>query len=291
MNDLDQYDEFHIIANCPVCRVPADAWPSGLPKVKWTADGHRDTTEQIELECETCGHEFDVTVRAHKDGWEVFLTDDSSARVILEHFAYDDWIDEVPVETHPKAIFDEAIREWSGLLVAIADRKSGSAGINRMLLVQLFSILEAYLADAVIKLVYDDPRVAAAIIPWHTELKNEQISLARVATEPTLMRDLVVAQLRKTQFHRLGFVNGMLRASIDHQILPKHKGQRDMLLRSVERRHDCAHRNGRDKNGLLSADLTIGYLQNLASHFKDMVVALAARVQEVTAERQREMDF
>jgi rubredoxin len=102
MDDLAQYDEFHIVANCPVCGVPADAWSTGLPKVKWTADGiHGDTTEQIELECETCGYEFEVTVSAHKDGWEVFLTEDPSRKGTLEHFAYDDWIDEVPVELTP----------------------------------------------------------------------------------------------------------------------------------------------------------------------------------------------
>jgi hypothetical protein len=274
MDNLEQYDEFQIVANCQVCGVPADAWPSGLPKVKWTADGiDGDTTDQIELECETCDHDFEVTVRAHMDGWEVFLTDDPSKKGLLEHFAYDDWIDEIPVETHPRAIFDEAIREWSVLLATIADRRSGSAGTHGMLLVQLFSILEAYLADAVIKLAFDEPGVAAAIVQWHPELKDQHISLKRVATEPTLMRDLVIEQLRKTQFHRFEFINGMLRASIDHHMLPTDKGQRDVLLKSVQRRHDCAHRNGRNQDGQVLGDLTVAYLEGLAGQFKHVVAS------------------
>jgi hypothetical protein len=133
-----------------------------------------------------------------------------------------------------------------------------------MLLVQLFSILEAYLADAIIKLAFDEPGVAAAIVEWHPELKDQQISLKRVATEPYLMRDLVIDQLRKTQFHRFEFVNGMLRASFDHHMLPKDKGRRDILLKSVQRRHDCAHRNGRNQDGHVLGDLTVAYLEALA---------------------------
>ncbi|MBY3531245.1 hypothetical protein HFN72_35980, partial [Rhizobium laguerreae] len=211
--DFENNEEYHIVANCPICGVPAEAWPSGLPKVKWTADGfHGETAEQVELECETCDHSFDVTVRAHRDGWEVYLSADPVKKGMLEHLVYDDWIDEIPPESHPRAIFDEAIREWTRLLETIGDKRSGSAGTNRMLLVQLFSILEAYLADAIIKLVSDEPEIAAAIVQWHPELKDEQISLKRVATEPDLVRNVVVAQLRKTQFHRFEFVNGMLRA-------------------------------------------------------------------------------
>ena len=217
-------EEFHVVMRCPTCQHLVEAWPEEVPRADLGAETAHDAeaTTEIELDCETCGESFSATVHAHLGGWEVYLTGDPFHEGTFEHFDYtfDEWINEMEPEPHPRANFEEAIKEWARLLDAIADKRSGSASSNRMLLVQLFSIVEAYLADAIVKLAYDDPSVAAAIIQWHPELKDENVSLKRVATEPNLVRDIVVAQLRKTQFHRFELVNGMLRACLKHHLLP-----------------------------------------------------------------------
>lgn len=286
-------EEFHVVINCPQCGVPCDAWLTDVPRPDLEAETARDAEniEDIDLDCETCGHNFEVTIRAALLAWDAYLTDDPSQAGTVEHidYRYDDWMDEMEPEPHPRAIFDQAIGEWMHLLDEIADKRSGAAGTNRMLLVQLFSILEAYLSDATIKLAHDDPAVARGVVIWHPELKAQQVSLTKVASEPDLVRDVVIARLRKTQFHRFEFVNGMLRAAIGHFLLPKEKTDRDMVLKSVQVRHDCAHRNGRDAEGNIIDTITTQYLSGLAARFMDMVANLATKIDEIDTERRKEM--
>jgi hypothetical protein len=273
-------EEFHVIAYCPQCGWPVDAWLEEVPRAN--PDRYVEATAEVELDCETCGRSFDVTIRTRLNGgWEAFLTEDPSEAATFEHYdyRYDEWINELEPEPHPRAIFNEAIKEWGDLVDDIADKASGSAAVNRMLLVQLFSIVEANLSDAILKLAHDDPSVASAIIQWHPELKGENVSLKRVATEPNLVRDIVVAQLRKTQFHRFQFVDGLLKASLAHDMLPADKDIRDVVMASVQTRHHCVHRNGRDPEGRLVTTLTIDYLVDLAAHLGDIVARLADRIE------------
>ncbi|SJM35824.1 hypothetical protein [Mesorhizobium delmotii] len=282
--------EFHVVAHCPSCGVPADAWLTEVPAPDLTAESASDAiaTGDIEIECETCGNVFPVTITAHLTGWEAHLTDDPKTKAEFEQldYSYDDWLEEMEPEPHPRAIFNQAISDWTSLLHLVGDKRSGAAGINRMLLVQLFSIIEAYLSDAVIKLAFEDRAVAKAIVEWHPDLKVEQVSLTTVASQPNLVRDMVVAQLRKkTQFHRFEFLNGMLRAAIGHRLLPGDKVKRDLILQSVQSRHHCVHRNGRDVDGKILDSVTVDYLDRLARCFMETVERLATAIDEIEAKR------
>ncbi|HMQ92508.1 MAG TPA: hypothetical protein PKA33_15925 [Amaricoccus sp.] len=282
-------EEFHVVMHCPRCGHVVDAWPEEVPVADTSTERASDgeATIEIELDCKTCAESFSATIRAHLGGWEVFLTDDPSQTGTFEHFDYhyDEWIDELEPELHPRGIFDASMQEWRLMLNNISDDRYVSAG-NRMLLVQLFSILEAYLSDAVVNLAHGDQKVVAAIIKWHPELKGANVSLARVAAEPDLARNIVVAQLRKMQFHRFEFVNGMLRAAIGHHLLPGEKAARDLVLKSTRLRHACVHGNGRDQDGKYVAEVTPQYLSVLADHFSDIVTRLAFRIDEGGEKRQ-----
>ncbi|MER9963064.1 hypothetical protein NKJ72_19245 [Mesorhizobium sp. M0045] len=282
--------EFHVVARCPVCGIPAQAWLDEVPTADLSAESASDAiaTSDIEIECETCGNVFPVTITAHLTGWEAHLTDDPKTKAEFEQldYSYDQWLEDMEPEPHPRVIFNQAIGEWLGLLHAVGDKRSGAAGINRMLLVQLFSIIEAYLSDAVIKLAFEDRVVAKAMVEWHPDLKVEQVSLMTVASQPNLVRDVVVAQLRKkTQFHRFEFLNGMLRAAIGHHLLPNDKVKRDLILQSVQGRHHCVHRNGRDLDGKILDSVTVDYLSRLARCFMETVERLATAINEIEAKR------
>lgn len=276
-------EEFHVMMDCPQCGHPVGSWLEEVPTADLSAENASDAemTEEVEMDCETCGESFSATIRAHWGGWEVFLTDDPSKTGTFDHYDYnyDEWIDDLEPEAQPRAIFDQAITDWRKLVHGIADKQSGSAAVNRMLLVQLFSIVEAYLADAIIKLAHDDEGVASAIIQWHPDLKEEIVSLRRVAREPHLVRDIAVAQLKKTQFHRFELVDGMLKASLAHDMLPADDAARAIVMKSIQTRHHCVHRNGRDPDGELVTTLTVDYLVDLAAHLADIVARLAYRIE------------
>ncbi|WP_201409911.1 hypothetical protein [Mesorhizobium sp. J8] len=283
--------EFHVLIRCPSCGSLAEAWLDEVPTADLTSDSAADAaaTGEIEIECETCGNEIPVTITADLAGWQAHLTEDPDAKVEIERLdysSYDDWLEELQPEPHPRAIFTQAIGEWTSLLHTIGDKRSGVSGINRMLLVQLFSIVEAYLSDAVIKLAFENPAVAKAIVTWHPDLKGERVSLPKVASQPNLVRDTVVDQLRKkTQFHRFEFLNSMLRVAIGHHLLPSDKAERDLVLQSVQNRHYCVHRNGRDVDGNILGGVTVDYLSRLSRSFTAIVEGLAKAIKEIEVQR------
>ena len=275
---IDQ--EILIMAHCPRCGVPAEYWTIELPIAGQTADAADDAgaTEVYDFECERCGYEFSVTVRADLAGWVAFLTEDPSEEVLIEHYTFDGWIDDIDPMPHPYTNFQESMGEWQGLVKTIGDKDKAASAANRMLLTQLFSILEAYLADAIIKLSHEVPSVSAAIIEWHPELKKQQVSLKSLANEPNLARDIVVAKLKKTQFHRFEFINGLLKASMQHNFLPSDKTRRDLVMESIKLRHDCVHRNGRDEEGNVPEGPSLEYLNRVSRCFVDIADALAKSI-------------
>ncbi|UVK53050.1 hypothetical protein DBIPINDM_006501 [Mesorhizobium sp. AR02] len=274
--------DFHVTVKCPSCKMPAEGWLDEVPSADLTAETTSDAivSSEVEIECKTCGSEIPITVTAHLTGWEAYLTDDPSTKVEIEppDYSYDDWLGDLEPEPHPREIFDAAIGEWFNLL-RMGNRTTGTAGINRMLLVQLFSILEAYLSDAVIKLASEYAIVAAAIVEKHPELKKQNVSLIK-ASEPGFVRATVIAQLRQTQFHRFEFLHAIILKAIGHHLLPSDKVKRDRILVSVQNRHHCVHRNGRDATGNVLEGITIGYLTDLAEVFMQMVADLAAAIDE-----------
>ncbi len=194
--------------------------------------------------------------------------------VSVDHLDHgdDDWLEDLEPEPHPVGNYNTAVAEWRRFLRDLGDE--GCSGINRMLLVQLFSALEAYLSDAVISLVHRNDGVLNAIVAWHEELKDEKVSLLAVAKNPNLVRDILIAKLRRTQFHRFEHVNGMLRASLNHHLLPSRKEDRDFILQSVKFRHACVHKNGNDDDGKPIEGITFDYLRRLEAIFTAMVEKL-----------------
>lgn len=45
-------------------------------------------------------------------------------------------------------------------------------------------------------------------------------------------------------------------------------------MKSIDKRHDCVHRNGNTKAGVLHADITREYLEKIGGLFQDMAKTL-----------------
>lgn len=56
-------------------------------------------------------------------------------------------------------------------------------------------------------------------------------------------------------------------------------------MKSVDKRHDCVHRNGVDKEGNTHDDLTDDYLQKLGDIFSDMADALDNAIRDKKVKR------
>lgn len=278
-------EEFRITAHCPTCGTPCETWLTEVPSADLTAETAHDgeSTEDIEMECTECGESFSMTIRAMWVGWEVFYTNEPTKMGTIEHldYGYDEWLEQTEPETQPRTVFDMAIHEWSDLVHRLADRSDGGAGINRMLFMQLFSITEAYLSDAIQRLAFDYEEVAKAIVIWNPKLAKENITLKTVAEKPDIVRDKVIESLRRMQYHNFETIDGLTNAVLQHHILPagkESKVERDTIVASVIWRHHCVHRNGRDLEGHMVDGITIQYLDQMSGRLITMASDLDAAI-------------
>ncbi|WP_037461908.1 hypothetical protein [Sinorhizobium fredii] len=270
---------------CPFC---ANVVSGGVqtPTLEMPGDVEAESSEQIE--CLQCDKTWAVDLVATKDGLTATILEHPSTPVTLSDILWDSdyWEDSPEPEPRPHGIFEDAYREWQKHLVTIGDKNSGSASQNRMLLVQLYSIVEAYLADAILGLALRDRAVQAKLISVIPSLKDKTVSLATVAETPEIVRDMVKNALQATSFHSLVNVNSMCIKVLGKPILPEKKADRDMLLASVDVRHDCVHRNGRDKDSKVRDDITNEYLERLGRHFSRLASALDEYITTVDFDRQ-----
>lgn len=103
-------EEFHVIIHCPQCGTLAEAWLLDAPRID-PASPHTPIDLDLDVDCETCGNTFSVTVRAYADEWDTFLTDDNSQKGTFEHFDYQPDKEPFP-EPGSYGIFLEALEEW-----------------------------------------------------------------------------------------------------------------------------------------------------------------------------------
>lgn len=220
-----------------------------------------------------------MTIRAMWAGWEVFYTDQPDRMGTIEEMdnRYVEWLEQMEPEPDPWSIFNDAIDEWAKLTAKLSDPYDGRSGINRMLFMQLFAIIEAYLADSIQRLAFDDDDVARAVIRATPKLAKEVVTFGTLADKPTIVRDKAVETLRRTQYHNFEAVNALTTASLNHSIWssgPSGKGERDAIMRSVVWRHHCVHRNGRDLDGNLLDGITSPYLTEMMRRFVYMAEEL-----------------
>jgi hypothetical protein len=132
------------------------------------------------------------------------------------------------------------------------EMESGTHGsiraLNRMLLVQYFSAIEAYLSDRLIRLVLDDPKAMSALVKGNKEWAADKIGVVELASNPDAFRDWVHSRLRELMYHNFVKIDLYYRSALGSTIFPDETTKRT-LMEFVPVRHDCVHRYGRDHDG------------------------------------------
>jgi hypothetical protein len=285
---METRPDYEISFSCPSCDCKILS-SIRAPSLEEYAD-EESTEETIEkIECLYCDATWTVELIATKDDLVATVLDRPSTPVSFSEIDWSNdgyWEDYPEPEPDPHSIFKEALEGWRKLLGTIGDENGGASSENRMLLIQLYSIVEAYLSDAIVGLALRDRSVQTNLISVIESLKDKSVTLSTVAERPEIVRDMVKEALQKSSFHSLVNVNSMCIKALERPILPAEKADRDMLLASVELRHDCVHRNGRDKAGNVHNRITIQYLQRLGRMFRRLASGLDERIREIDFNRQ-----
>tara|TARA_R110002020_G_scaffold25225_8_gene82133 strand:- start:6045 stop:6707 length:663 start_codon:yes stop_codon:yes gene_type:complete len=146
--------------------------------------------------------------------------------------------------------------------------------LNRMLLVQYFSAIEAYLSDRLIRLVLDDRKAMSALVKGNKEWVAAKIDVVELASNPNAIRDWVQMRLRELMYHNFVKIDHNYRSALGSTIFPD-EATKKTLLEFVPVRHDCVHRYGRDHDGQ-ERSINKSDLERLSDALESMVTHLEA---------------
>lgn len=274
MQDEEPFWDYEISFFCPICGHPGKGY-----MVTPIEDG--ETVE--EFPCLNPEDEHSWSVRIIRKNREVNGRIDGQlgtpVDVVPAGFP-DDWYEPEP-EPDAYGIFLDAIEEWRTNVDDIS-RISSSNSRNRMLFITLYSIVEAYFSDAIVGAAQSDTNLQRTMLK-HDSLKKTQLSLQAVLDNPTIVQDMVKGAVQSLSFHDLVLVNWISEQAFQKPILPKDADDRKLIMMSVPKRHDCVHRNGRNKSGNQIEFIERDYLNKVATIFEGMAKALEDAIRDAKA--------
>lgn len=146
--------------------------------------------------------------------------------------------------------------------------------INRMVFAHQISALEAYLGDTLLKQVMHSQKVLGILLAKEQQLRDVKVGLADVVNSPNIVRDNVREHLQGIVYHNLAKVAALYKVALKIDIWPNDEIKAD-LYHAVLYRHDCVHRNGRDKDGAELKVFTTAYVKSMI----EMIFQLVHHIQ------------
>lgn len=263
---------------CPICGHPASA------KLNISGD-EEEHAEEVSCLNDEDEHAWTVIIRKEDYGYSAKLADNSDVYVSIGFDdRHEDW-DEPEPEPGAYGIFLDAMREWRYNVTEIGE-PDGHSSRNRMLFGTLYSIAEAYFSDTIIGSALADETIQRKLLKLEElGLKDKQLNLDTILDKPMIVRDMIRAALQRISFHKLTMVNQISATAFGKPILPRDADDRAIAVSSVQKRHDCVHRNGSDTEGNKHKDITPNYLRKMGQIFEEMAKSLENAMRDAHAKR------
>jgi hypothetical protein len=254
------------------------------PELDWgSSDLASDlfSEDQTEVKCNHCGTELPVHVQRTSIGCEVTL-DDYQDTVVeadcpIDTSPDDDGYDQ-DVPASPYEHFIDAYHHLGHVLAQVNNQgqeihiqTSSLAIVNRMIFTQGIAAMEAYLGDTLKNGVLGSSAATRAMLVGDKVLSKMAISLTDIAANPMIVRDTVAKYLSDLIYHKLSPIGELYKIAFGISIFPS-KDTADKLFAAVNLRHDCVHRNGKDKAGNELTGITREYVDGILDTALSMVI-------------------
>ncbi|NLS17150.1 hypothetical protein HGP16_11335 [Rhizobium sp. P40RR-XXII] len=272
---------------CPGCGATIQEILKEAPPYDLMADHGSETQGSVyqAIVCSKCDRRFQVHVRNTGSGLVAGLQDETTAVSVIDDPTTspdDEWDTEAyqreNLPNDPGQIFKFATYDIDFIAGEVESGGHGSvAALNRMLLVQYFSAIEAYLSDRLIRLLLDNPKSLAALVIGNKEWAGEKISVVELASNAHAFRDWVHTRLRELMYHNFVKIDQYYRSALGSTIFPD-EATKKVLMEFVPVRHDCVHRYGRDHDGRertiskVDLDKLGSALENMVAHLEGLFV-------------------
>lgn len=264
---------------CPMCGHPVSA------SFKMDPDDE-EFHEDVNCLNDEDTHEWTVAIlKRQGGGYTAAVVEDPEIEVSLEVDDHADFWEEPEPEPNSYEIFRIAMREWDRNVDELS-APNGHSSRNRMLFVTLYSIVESYFSDAINGNAILEPAVEKELLRTKgLGLGDIKISLPTILEKPDIVRERIGIALKGLSYHKIQVVDTLSKLIFEKTILPKDSKDRALVIGSVQKRHDCVHRNGLDTAGHRHVDITPQYLRTMGRTFEEMASALEDAIRDAQARR------
>lgn len=268
--------------NCNRCGAEIVEDVFDLPGFDYSAEIHSDGrgVETLDVRCETCGKDYQVELSNMFDQFEVEVVGAAEVEVDLEiEPEYDD--SDYDYQEYLKSFVPGEPGERYRHSLQLLDTMVADAGplntypmSHRMLLLQHVAMMEAYLSDRLITLVAIDS-VRTNLVKGFPKLQNLQAPLVAFAVNPNLVHERTVACLKAQLYHELDDVERMYQAALAKSPF-KTDGMKSLLKAAMINRHHCVHRDGKNNEGEVLAEVDGAYIEQVRGAISGLVAHIEA---------------
>lgn len=225
------------------------------------------TDEQTEIACDNCGTVYSGHVWVYADSTHFEITDPEEFEFYGDMPMYEP--EEFEPADDPHSIASEALTHL-GSLVGTRSPQNDPQFTNRLVFAGAVSSLEAFLADTLINAVREDQDVRNRLASKNKPLGELQVSAAKLAADPDALANELVRYLKGLLFHDLKTANALYRDAFGITWYPS-KVEADLIFPAMLHRHDCVHRNGRNKEGEKLEIFDNTYVQTFIAAVKKVI--------------------
>jgi hypothetical protein len=253
----------HISMLCPNCEFQInDDLPVPEPDCMTVGETKTFLSECTEkVNCKNCKSQFICQISFANGVWEGSLVKFPNHVVQLEPPRYwppmDDWLRGPPSKS-PYNDLTQTLAEVKSI-VKKTGHQIGSSLINRMCFSQIISAFEAYLSDTLLNGVNNNFEKMAAVAETDLDLKKQKYSLTEVSKGKEFVSEQVVTHLRSLVYHNLPRIDPLFKAAFNTSII-KNSDDLRKFMSYINDRHNCVHRNGRNKDDEPPAKFTANFV-------------------------------
>lgn len=151
-----------------------------------------------------------------------------------------DYIDFVEPNPEYYGAFQESIKQIEEMITAKIDNKSRSY-LLKLLYVNLITVLETYLSEAFVTLVFSDEKYTRNFIENNKDFQKQKIKLSNIFNEHEDIKFTIQKYLSDIIWHRLNKVEQLFKCTFDITFCDN-----GLLYKAIQNRRDLVHRSGKN---------------------------------------------
>lgn len=242
-----------------------------------------DAIEDHDVTCPVCETAYQVETINGLGGFYATLDDETISSALEYNPEPDDYeaflLNYVPANDTVGA-FEKARSELLALLTPYQPMPDSM--LSRMIYSQLIASMEAYLSDKILKLATTHAEIKQRLAKSAGFVQGQTVKLSDILLDPTLGEKNFKIGLQSVLYHDLEKVEKLYNVAFKCSFFPPSGDIESHLEAAVKIRHDCVHRNGTDKEGLIH-QFDEAMIRDLAENITALVDHLEEKTEKAVA--------